>query len=337
VSAAELGTDLAGLGEVTVRRVGPEEAGVVLDIVREAFGARARLDPPADALGETEETMAERLAPYGGLVAAVDGRPVGALVMDPVGRTVYLRRFAVRPEAQQHGVAHAMVAAAVARAGEDGDFADLTVIAREELPRNVRFWEKQGFHEISRSSPNIELRRPLRTHVVEVPQPEDMRGLAERLAAQLRAGDLLVLTGELGAGKTTFTQGLGTGLGVRGAVTSPTFVIARVHPSEVGGPDLVHVDAYRLGGRSDPRDELDDLDLDADLDDAVTVVEWGEGLAEGLAESRLEVRILRALTVEELAGDLDPRRVEITPVGPRWHDVDWSAVDAGLHHQGADH
>jgi tRNA threonylcarbamoyladenosine biosynthesis protein TsaE len=328
-----------GLGVVTVRRIGPEEAATALEIVREAFGARPRLDPPADALQETEETMAARLSSYGGLVASVDGRPVGTLVMDPVGRTVFLRRFAVRPEAQQHGVAHAMVAAAVEQAR---GFEDLTVIAREELPRNVRFWEKQGFHEISRRSPNIELRRPLRTHVVEVPEPDDMRGLGERLAAQLRAGDLLVLTGELGAGKTTFTQGLGVGLGVRGAVTSPTFVIARVHPSEVDGPDLVHVDAYRLGGSAassgqDPRAELDDLDLDADLDDAVTVVEWGEGLAEGLAQSRLEVRILRALTVDELVDDRDPRRVEITPVGPRWHDVDWAVVDDGLLHEGATH
>ncbi|GAB7003000.1 hypothetical protein JCM18899A_04710 [Nocardioides sp. AN3] len=336
--SADVGTDL---GTVTVRRIGPEEAPTVLDIVREAFGARPALDPPADALAETEETMAARLAPYGGLLASVDGRPVGTLVMDPVGRTVYLRRFAVRPQVQRHGVAHAMVAAAVEHAGRDGEFADLTVIAREELPSNVRFWQRQGFHEIARRRPNIELRRPLRTHVVEVPQPDDMRGLGERLAAQLQAGDLLVLTGELGAGKTTFTQGLGAGLGVRGAVTSPTFVIARVHPSQVGGPDLVHVDAYRLGVAGsrggDPRAELDDLDLDAELDRAVTVVEWGEGLAEGLAESRLEVRILRALTVDELTDDLDPRRVEITPVGPRWHDVDWPAVDAGLRHEGATH
>jgi tRNA threonylcarbamoyladenosine biosynthesis protein TsaE len=322
------------VGVVSVRRVGPEEAATVLDIVREAFGARPPLDPPADALQETEETMAERLSGFGGLLASVDGRAVGALVMDPLGRTVFLRRFAVRPDAQEHGVAHAMVAAAVEEA--EG-YADLTVIAREELPRNVRFWEKQGFHEIARRRPNIELRRPLRTHVVEVPEPEDMRALGERLATQLGAGDLLVLTGELGAGKTTFTQGLGAGLGVRGAVTSPTFVIARVHPSEVDGPALVHVDAYRLGGGSDPRAELDDLDLDADLDRAVTVVEWGEGLAEGLAESRLEIRIVRALTVDELTDERDPRRVEITPVGPRWHDVDWAAVDAGLAHQGATH
>jgi tRNA threonylcarbamoyladenosine biosynthesis protein TsaE len=173
---------------------------------------------------------------------------------------------------------------------------------------------------------------------------DDTRALGARVAGLLRAGDLLVLSGDLGAGKTTFTQGLGAALGVRGEVTSPTFVISRVHPSLVGGPALVHVDAYRLGGSAsraiDPRDELDDLDLDADLDRAVTVVEWGEGLAEGLAESRLEVRILRALTVDELGGGadgLDPRRVEITPVGPRWHDVDWAAVDDGLRHEGASH
>src|SRR5690606_19077509 len=107
----------------------------------------------------------------------------------------------------------------------------------------------------------------------------------------LEAGDVLVLTGELGAGKTTFTQGLGEGLGVRPGITSPTFVIARVHPPLGDGPSLVHADAYRLGGI----DELDDLDLDASLDEAVTVVEWGAGVAEGLSSRRLEVTITRAL------------------------------------------
>jgi len=215
-----------------------------------------------------------------------------------------------------------MISAAVA--ASDG-FEDLTVVAREELPRTVRFWQRAGFREIARRSPYVELRRPLRTHVAEVIDAEAMRELGRSLAKQLQPGDLLVLSGELGAGKTTFTQGLGEGLGVRGQVTSPTFVIARVHPSEVGGPDLVHVDAYRLGGMA----ELDDLDLDTDLDDAVTVVEWGEGLAEGLADSRLEVRIVRALTFEELHDDLDPRRVEITPVGPRWHDLSFDDLTPG--------
>lgn len=106
------------------------------------------------------------------------------------------------------------------------------------------------------------------------------RAAGTAFAQRLRPGDLVILSGELGAGKTTFTQGLAEGLGVRGPITSPTFVLARVHPSLVGGPALVHVDAYRLGGLA----ELDDLDLDASFDESVTVVEWGEGRAEVLAE-----------------------------------------------------
>lgn len=151
----------------------------------------------------------------------------------------------------------------------------------------------------------------------DAPDAETMRDLGRRVAEVLRPGDVVVLTGGLGAGKTTFTQGLGAGLGVRGDVTSPTFVISRVHPSTVGGPALVHVDAYRLGGIA----ELDDLDLDTSLEDSVTVVEWGEGIAEGLAESRLEVRIERAVGAaidEGAAEELDPRRVTVTALGPRW-------------------
>ena len=130
-----------------------------------------------------------------------------------------------------------------------------------------------------------------------------------------------MLSGELGAGKTTFTQGLGAGLRVRGGVTSPTFVIARVHPSLVGGPALVHVDAYRLGGI----DELDDLDLDASLDEAVTVVEWGTGIAEGLADARLEVRIARQAQAPDPDDPdaLDPRTVTLVPTGARWLGVAW--------------
>lgn len=135
---------------------------------------------------------------------------------------------------------------------------------------------------------------------------EQTRAWGERLGRVLRAGDLVVLTGDLGAGKTTLTQGIAEGIGVRGPVTSPTFVIARVHPSLVGGPALVHVDAYRLGGLA----ELDDLDLDASIEDSVTIVEWGHGLAEGLAEDRLEIT---------LSGE-DERRATITASGPRWED-----------------
>jgi tRNA threonylcarbamoyladenosine biosynthesis protein TsaE len=140
---------------------------------------------------------------------------------------------------------------------------------------------------------------------IEVPTAGAMQDLGRRLAAGLRAGDLLVLTGPLGAGKTTLVQGIGEGLGVRGPITSPTFVIARVHPSLTGGPALVHADAYRLGGAA----EIDDLDLDSSTASSVTVVEWGEGLAEGLSEDRLEIAI-------ELHGE--GRVVRLTPIGLRW-------------------
>ncbi|XVQ15946.1 tRNA (adenosine(37)-N6)-threonylcarbamoyltransferase complex ATPase subunit type 1 TsaE [Spirillospora sp. CA-255316] len=147
---------------------------------------------------------------------------------------------------------------------------------------------------------------------LDVPGAADMRALGVRLGGLLRAGDLLVLTGDLGAGKTTLTQGIGEGLRVRGPITSPTFVIARVHPALAGGPALVHVDAYRLGGFA----ELDDLDLDASAEDSVTVVEWGEGLAEGLADARLEVIISRS------EGPSETRKVKIIGIGARWEGLD---------------
>jgi tRNA threonylcarbamoyladenosine biosynthesis protein TsaE len=144
---------------------------------------------------------------------------------------------------------------------------------------------------------------------VDVPTSADMRSLGERLARLLRPGDLVVLTGELGAGKTTLVQGIGAGLGVRAPVLSPTFVIARVHRD--GRVPLVHVDAYRLGSDA----EVDDLDLDADLEESVTVVEWGAGLVERLAADRLQVSIVRP-------GDEDEtRRVRVEGIGARWDDV----------------
>ncbi|MFJ5046835.1 tRNA (adenosine(37)-N6)-threonylcarbamoyltransferase complex ATPase subunit type 1 TsaE [Streptomyces sp. NPDC088719] len=149
------------------------------------------------------------------------------------------------------------------------------------------------------------------TVTLTVTSPEQMQDLGRRLARVLAPGDLVMLTGELGAGKTTLTRGLGEGLGVRGAVTSPTFVIARVHPSLTGGPALVHVDAYRLGGGLD---EMEDLDLDVSLPESVVVVEWGDGKVEELADDRLRVLIDRA------TGDTDDERREVTLVGigARW-------------------
>jgi tRNA threonylcarbamoyladenosine biosynthesis protein TsaE len=154
---------------------------------------------------------------------------------------------------------------------------------------------------------------------VTLPEASDTRALGERLATVLRAGDLVLLTGDLGAGKTTLTQGLGAGLGVRGAVTSPTFVIARVHPSLTGGPPLVHVDAYRLGDLA----EVDDLDLDASLEESVTVVEWGVGKVESLADDRLDLVLRRP------ASDADETRTALLHgVGDRWAGVDLAAVAA---------
>lgn len=151
--------------------------------------------------------------------------------------------------------------------------------------------------------------------VITVPNAEAMYRVGEALAARLRAGDLVLLTGELGAGKTTLAVGVGRGMGVRGVVTSPTFVIAREHPSTRGGPALVHVDAYRLGGL----DELEDLDLAASLDEAVTLVEWGRGLAEGLATQRLEIVIDRSR-------EDDVRRLDLSFTGPRWDDAERAAL-----------
>ena len=153
------------------------------------------------------------------------------------------------------------------------------------------------------------------------------RAYGEALAGVLRAGDLVLLTGPLGAGKTTLTQGIGAGLGVRGQVASPTFIIARVHPPLAVGPALVHVDAYRL----ESLDDLEALDLDASLEDSVTVVEWGEGLAEVLAEDRLEVTIERPRAGEVAPEDADAgeRRVSLRAVGPRWAGVHLPEQQAG--------
>jgi tRNA threonylcarbamoyladenosine biosynthesis protein TsaE len=141
-----------------------------------------------------------------------------------------------------------------------------------------------------------------REHVL--PTPEDTHALGRELAAILRSGDLVVLVGPLGAGKTALTQGIGVGLGVREPVTSPTFVIARVHRD--GRVPLVHVDAYRLGSVAD----VDDLDLDASAAESVTVVEWGQGLVEQLADEHLEVRLDRL--------DDDVRTAVLVPHGPGW-------------------
>ncbi|WP_125773663.1 tRNA (adenosine(37)-N6)-threonylcarbamoyltransferase complex ATPase subunit type 1 TsaE [Antribacter gilvus] len=184
----------------------------------------------------------------------------------------------------------------------------------------------------------------LTTVELDLPDAESTRGLGRALAGVLRAGDLVILTGDLGAGKTTLTQGLGAALGVRGQVASPTFIVAREHPplpqpDGTLGPALVHVDAYRLGSLA----ELDALDLDSTLDEAVTVVEWGRGLAEALTDDRLEIDLVRprgagdgarsvagadGVAVLDLGEDPEAgvRRATVRAVGPRWAGVDLAGL-----------
>lgn len=184
---------------------------------------------------------------------------------------------------------------------------------------------------------------------LDVTGPEHTRRLALALADCLKAGDVLLLSGELGAGKTTFTRSLGEGLGVREGVISPTFVLSRVHPNlpegpRPGGPDLVHVDAYRLSSA----EELDDLDLEFSMPRSVTVIEWGRDKAEHLSDSRLELDFTRLTgadarfaysgaeefswddedeagegtageDLEDLEADVpEPRLLRVRAFGPRW-------------------
>jgi tRNA threonylcarbamoyladenosine biosynthesis protein TsaE len=151
---------------------------------------------------------------------------------------------------------------------------------------------------------------------LEIATPDDMAALGALLATRLRGGDLVTLNGELGAGKTTLTRGLGEALGVRGAVTSPTFVLARTHP-RADGPPLVHVDAYRLSTAI----ELDDLDIDFEA--SIVVVEWGEGLLDGITDEWLQLDIERPVGGAVTDDGVEARTVTITGHGARWADLSW--------------
>ena len=186
---------------------------------------------------------------------------------------------------------------------------------------------------------------------------DETRALGARLARLLRAGDLVMLSGGLGAGKTTLAQGIGAALEVRGRVSSPTFIIARVHPALSDGPDLIHVDAYRITSL----EEIDALDLDSSLDRSVTLVEWGEEKVEALSPDRLEIQVRRphgavrdgvrrlddvafgsessggAVTEDPVVdlGEVDDgsRTITVRALGPRWADIDLSPLAADTTHQ----
>ena len=168
--------------------------------------------------------------------------------------------------------------------------------------------------------------QPIASYEVSTRDADQTRAFGEDLGRILAAGDLLMLSGGLGAGKTTLTQGIGVGMGVRGRVASPTFIVARVHPSLSGGPDLIHADAYRITDLTD----LETLDLDSSLDEAVTVVEWGEGKTEAMSDERLAIEVRRAsggqaqrdgevIDLEHM--DDGRRRIILRAHGHRWDGV----------------
>lgn len=305
---------------LNVIEAGPEHAEAIVEVIHKSFGPRPVLDPPSTAMEETIDSVRAVLETAGGLLVERRDIPMGAMLFDESrDHALGLRRVSVDPQIQDRGIASAMVGVAediAEERGKDG----IWLHVREELPATVRFWTHRFYQPIGKDGPLIELGKTLWV-ARELPTADDTHEFGRRLAHLLRPGDLIVMTGELGAGKTTLTQGIGEGLGVRGPITSPTFVIARTHPPLAAGPPLVHVDAYRLGGAA----EIDDLDLDATTEQAVTVVEWGEGVAEHLGEHWLEVRMenRRARSVDPLGTSAegsgeDTRVITVKPRGDRW-------------------
>ncbi len=292
----------------------PDDAAGMVEVIHAAFGARPALDPPSTAIEETPETIAAAISAGGGIFATVAGRPAGALVVTDLGsHLATFQRVCVHPDFQRHGIASAMVDAAQDFAAELG-FERVELFARAEFEQLIAFWQHRGFVVDRTREHGLILSKNLPV-LLKVPTGEAMQILGERLASVLRHGDLVIASGELGAGKTTLTQGIGRGLGSVGPIISPTFVISRVHASRDDRPQLVHVDAYRLGSAA----EVEDLDLEADLDCSVMVVEWGQGVAEALADHRLEIDIRR-----HTADHSDTRTVLLRPVGRRWDGVDLS-------------
>lgn len=318
---SDAAADLSGM---TLRTAGPEDAEALLGVIREAFDARPPVDPPADYLSDTVESVANALAEVPGVIAEVpgdDGEPVllGGLIVSLREDRAGLHRVSVRPAFRQSGVAEAMVTAAAELATDLGA-TRVELLCRREFPDTRLWWGRHGFRVVRQAPLGDIMGRPLPVRI-EAPDADAMRGIGERLAAVLAPGDVVIASGDLGAGKTTLAQGLGRGMHVNGPVISPTFVLSRIHRSTTGGPALVHVDAYRIGSAL----ELDDIDLDSSLGDSVTFIEWGSGIAEGLAADRLELDIRRSDDPED-----ETRTVYLAGIGPRWEDVDLGRAMTGL-------
>ena len=293
--------------QVTLRLATPADAPAMLRVIHEAFAHRRHVDPPPAALGDTVADIELALREGHGVCAVDDGEVVACLLMDIHGPVATLRRVSVLPGSAGGGLARALVEGAADLAANLGGHR-VELLTRREFPELLQWWHRHGFEVLREETDGFILGRNLPV-VLDIPTAEDMHDLGRRLAGLLRAGDVLVVDGELGAGKTTLAQGLGEGLGIEGPVISPTFVISRVHRSLTEGPHLVHVDAYRLGDAA----ELSDIDLDASLAESVTYIEWGQGKAEWLAKDRLEVDIWRSIDPI-----IDGRTVRLTGTGQRW-------------------
>ena len=297
--------------QIVVRLACPDDASAIHDVTLQAFAARQPLDPPAEALSDTLDDVAGALAGPGfGVIGQVDGQIAGSLLVrldEAAGgqNIATLRRVGVLPKYRHLGVADAMVRSTL-RGLADSGIRRARLLARMELPQIVAWWRARGFM-IDHDVPHGFIMSANLPAPIDEPTPDDMRALGRSLSRHLRAGDLVIASGDLGAGKTVLAQGIGQGLGVAEAVISPTFVLSRVHRS-ASGPSLVHVDAYRLASAA----ELEDIDVDAALAESVVYVEWGAGLAEGLNDERLEIHI------ERLADET--RRVYLMPVGRRWRE-----------------
>jgi tRNA threonylcarbamoyladenosine biosynthesis protein TsaE len=314
------------VSDLVVSVASPQDAAAMVEVIHSAFRARPHVDPPSAAINETPETLAASLRHGTGIFAEVGDRPAGVIVVLP-GRegVATFSRVSVHPDLQRHGIASAMVTAAEELAAIRG-FQRVELFVREEFPEFIAFWQHRGYF-VERTIPHgVILTKPLPL-VIKVPTRDAMVRLGDRLAQLLEAGDVILAAGDLGAGKTTLTQGIGRGLGSEGPVISPTFVLSRIHPSTIGRPTLMHVDAYRLATAS----EIDDLDLDAAVPDSITVVEWGQGIAEGLAEDRLEIDIWTSAADFSATSDDSERLVTIRTVGDRWRGVDLSVLRSDDH------
>jgi tRNA threonylcarbamoyladenosine biosynthesis protein TsaE len=315
------------VSDLVVSIASPQDAAAMVEVIHSAFGARPPVDPPSTAIEETAETLAASLRRGSGIFAQVGGRPAGVVLVLPANDGIArFSRVSVHPELQRHGIASMMVTAAEELAAIQG-FKQVELFSRSEFPEYIAFWQHRGFL-VDRGVPHGVILAKSLPLAIKVPTSDAMVRLGERLAQLLERGDVIIAGGDLGAGKTTLTQGIGRGLGSEGRIISPTFVLSRIHPSAIGRPTLMHVDAYRLSTSY----ELDDLDLDAAVPDSVTVVEWGQGIADGLADDRLEIDIWTS-TADLSAVDEDSERiVTIRTVGGRWRAVDLGALRADDDH-----